>query len=321
MPPSTAVDDARRGLIAVVLSFLIWGTLPLYMRALDSVSPWEIMVHRLLWACVFTLGLLAARQQLGRVLAVLRQPRAVAWLLASALMISINWLVYVWAVAERQVVEASLGYFINPLVSVALGVLLLGERLNRWQVLAVAVAAAGVVWLTVWVGRLPWIALMLAFSFAFYGFIRKRVEVDAITGLTVETLLLAPFALAYLLWLGDAGAILTQGPLIDVLLVGAGVFTAVPLMAFAFGVRRVSLTTVGIVQYLAPSLQLLIAVALFAEPFVLAQGVGFGLIWLALAIYATDGVRRHRRASVVPVQCADAVDSAAELTTREDAAR
>lgn len=308
MPPVSASDDARRGLIAVVFSFLVWGTLPLYMRALDSVSPVEIMVHRMVWACLFTFGLLAFKQQLARILAVLRQPRALVWLLASALMISVNWFVYVWAVAERQVVEASLGYFINPLVSVGLGVLLLGERLNRWQITAVAFAAVGVIWLTVWVGRLPWIALLLAFSFAFYGFIRKRVEVDAITGLHIETLLLAPFALAYLIYLGGAGAFVTQGWTIDLLLIGAGIFTAVPLMTFAFGVRRVALTTVGIAQYLAPTLQLLIAVLLFSEPFALAQGVGFGFIWLALGIYAVDGARRHRRRAPV-VQCADAVES------------
>jgi chloramphenicol-sensitive protein RarD len=309
-PPATAADDTRKGLLAVVLAFLIWGNLPLYMRALDSVLPWEIMVHRLLWACVFTLALLAIRRQLAHVLAIMRQPRALAWLLASALMISVNWLVYVWAVAERQVVEASLGYFINPLVSVALGVLLLGERLNRWQTAAVVVAALGVVWLTLRVGRLPWIALMLAFSFAFYGFIRKRVAVDAITGLCVETLLLAPLALAYLFWLGKGGAFGTQGLAIDGLLVGAGIFTAVPLMAFAFGVRRIALSTAGIIQYLAPTLQLLIAVLWFAEPFTWGQAVGFGLIWLALALYVGDGLRRHRRAAAV--QCADAVDAAVE---------
>lgn len=309
-PPSA--EDSRRGLIAVAISFLIWGTLPLYMRALDSVSPVEIMVHRMVWACLFTFALLAFKQQLTRVVAVLRQPRALAWLLASALMISVNWFVYVWAVAERQVVEASLGYFINPLVSVGLGVLLLGERLNRWQMLAVGVAAAGVIWLTVWVGRLPWIALALALSFAFYGFIRKRVEVDAITGLHVETLLLAPFALGYLLWLGETGAFFTQGLTIDALLIGAGIFTAIPLMSFAFGVRRVPLSTVGIMQYLAPTLQLLTAVLLFAEPFEFSQGVGFALIWVALAIYAADGLGRHRRATVTAVQCADAVDATAE---------
>ena len=302
--------------MAVACAFLIWGTLPLYMRALDSVSPVEIMVHRMVWACLFTFALLAFKRQLGNVIAVLRQPRSVAWLLASATMISLNWFIYVWAVAERQVVEASLGYFINPLVSVALGVLLLGEKLNRWQSLAVGFAVAGVIWLTLLVGRLPWIALVLAFSFAFYGFIRKRVAVDAITGLHVETLLLLPFAIAYLLWRGESGAFFSQGGAIGALLIGAGIFTAIPLMSFAFGVRRVSLSTVGVMQYLAPSLQLLTAVALFAEPFSLQQGVGFGLIWIALAVYAFDGLSRHRRAAPVAVQCAEAVAPVKDAAAR-----
>lgn len=292
-------SDRSRGLVAATTAFLIWGLLPLYMRALDSVPPVEIMVHRLLWCCLFTLAILLVTGQLRRVPAILRQPRVSGLLLLSALLISTNWLVYVWAVSTRHVVEASLGYFINPLVSVLLGVLVLRERLNGVQWTAVTVAAVGVLWLTLNVGRPPWIALVLAFSFAFYGWVRKQVAVDAITGLTVETLLLSPFAIAYLVWLGGDGAFGTQGSWIDALLLASGVFTAVPLMLFAFGVRRVSLATIGLIQYLGPTLQLLIGVWLFGEAFTHVQALGFGLIWGALALYGLDSLWRHRRQAAV----------------------
>lgn len=294
-----AFSDTHRGLAAASGAFFIWGLLPLYMRALDAVPALEIMLHRLLWCCAFVIALLALRRTLGRFTAVFRQPRRLALLGLSALLISTNWWVYVWAVGERQVVEASLGYFINPLVSVLFGVFLLQERLNRWQWLAVAVAATGVLWLTLQLGRPPWIALVLAFSFAGYGLVRKQVEVDAITGLAVETALLAPVALLYLTWLGEAGHFGDLGVLTDGLLIASGVFTAVPLMLFAYGVRRIRLATVGLIQYLGPSLQLGIGVWLFREPFTAVQAVGFGLIWMALAIYAADGLRRHRRPAPV----------------------
>jgi chloramphenicol-sensitive protein RarD len=295
----SAFSETSRGLAAATGAFFIWGLLPIYMRALDSVPALEIMLHRLLWCCAFVVLLLAARRELGRFTAVFRHPRRLALLGLSAILISTNWWVYVWAVGQRQVVEASLGYFINPLVSVLFGVFLLRERLNGWQWLAVAIAAAGVLWLTLQLGRPPWIALVLAFSFACYGLVRKKVEVDAITGLAVETALLAPFALLYLSWLGAAGAFGDQGALTDSLLVASGIFTAVPLMLFAYGVRRIRLATIGLIQYLGPTLQLLIGVWIFHEPFTEVQAIGFGLIWLALAVYATDGLLRHRRPAPV----------------------
>jgi chloramphenicol-sensitive protein RarD len=301
------LNDRSRGLIAATSAFLIWGLLPLYMRALDSVPPVEIMVHRLLWCCLFTLAILLLKGQLRRVPAILRQPHTAGLLLLSALLISANWLVYVWAVSARHVVEASLGYFVNPLVSVLLGVFVLRERLNGIQWTAVAIAGAGVVWLTLNVGRPPWIALVLAFSFAFYGLVRKRVEVDAITGLTVETLLLAPLAIAFLVWRGGDGAFGAQGGWIDALLLASGVFTAVPLMLFAFGVRRVPLATIGLIQYLGPTLQLLIGVWLFGEAFTHVQALGFGLIWGALALYAIDGLWRRRRTAAVAAPEAEGV--------------
>lgn len=285
------VSDATRGLAAATAAFGIWGLLPLYMRALDAVPPVEVMLHRLVWACAFVLGLLALTGALPRFAATLRQPRAVALLALSALLIAGNWWIYVWAVAQRQVVAASLGYFINPLISVLLGYFVLRESLSPRQWAAVALAAVGVAWLGWAAGGVPWVALALAGTFAGYGLVRKRVSVDAITGLGVETALLTPLALVALVWIGPAGAFGDQGRLTDALLVFSGVFTAVPLMLFAYGVRRVRLATIGLLQYLGPSLQLLIGVALFDEPFSAVQAVGFGLIWTALLLYALPAPR------------------------------
>lgn len=308
-PASPAVTDAtreaRNGLLGIIGAFLIWGLLPLYLHAMHAVPALQIMSHRLVWCCVFVLGWLAIRGQLGGVRTALADRGTVLRLCASAILISINWITYVWGVNNGHVIEASLGYFINPLVNVLLGVAVLSERLNRAQWTAVAIAAAGVVWLTVQAGRLPWIALTLAASFGTYGLIRKVVKVDSITGLATETLLIAPLGLAYLLWSEHTG----QGTLghapgwLDAMLIGGGIVTAVPLALFAYGARRIPYSTVGLVQYIGPTIQLLLGVFLFGEPFSGARLIGFVLIWTALAIYAVDGVLRNRRArrqSTVP---------------------
>jgi chloramphenicol-sensitive protein RarD len=294
----TAQDnDFRRGFAATFTSFLIWGLLPLYLKQLHDTGALEIMAHRVVWACLFVFGYLALRGELGKVATVLRDAATLRRLAASAVLISANWLLYVWAVTAGHVVEASLGYFINPLVSVLLGVFVLRERLNRAQWLSVAIAALGVVWLTVQVGRPPWIALGLAASFGCYGLIRKLVFVESVVGLGVETVLIAPVMLAYLLWTAHAGTMsfLAHDRLLDALLIASGAFTAIPLVLFAYGVRRVPLSTVGIMQYVGPTLQLLTGVFVFHEAFTHVQLVGFGLIWFALVVYAGDGLWRSRR--------------------------
>ncbi len=218
-------------------------------------------------------------------------------LAASAVFISVNWLIYVWAVANGHVVDASLGYFINPLFSVVLGVFVLGERLNRAQWAAIMLATGGVLYLAVALGRPPWIALALAFSFGMYGLIRKVVAVEAVPGLATETLLLSPFALAFLVWCSvqGTGALGHSSTAVDALLVGSGLITAMPLALFAYGARRIPLSTVGLVQYIGPTLQFLLGVLVFHEPFPRARAVGFVMIWSALAIYAADGLWRRSR--------------------------
>ncbi len=285
------------GLAAALGAFVIWGLLPLYLRAIGTVPTLQIMAHRILWSCVLVFGWLAARGGLASVRVALANPASRRRLAASAALISANWLVYVWAVNNGHVVEASLGYFINPLLNVALGVVVLAERLNRAQWTAVALAAAGVAYLSVVTGRPPWIALALASSFATYGFIRKVVAVESVPGLATETLLLAPIAAAWLLWcehLGS-GSFGHVDTVIDLLLVGSGVVTALPLALFAYGARLIPLSTVGLLQYVGPTLQFLIGVLVFHEAFPRARAVGFVMIWSALAIYASDSLWRNRK--------------------------
>jgi chloramphenicol-sensitive protein RarD len=290
-----------RGLAAAATAFFIWGLLPLYLKALQAVPVLQITAHRLVWGCVFAFVWLKLRGEIGRVWAALREP-ATRWrLCASATLISINWITYVYGIAANRVVETSLGYFINPLVNVLLGVVLLSERLNAAQWTAVAIASAGVGWLTWTAGHPPWISLTLAFSFGLYGLVRKVIRVDALPGFASETLLLAPLGIAYLIWceLVAGNGVMTNGSigLYGLLMVG-GPLTAIPLVLFAYGAQRIPYSMVGILQYLAPTLQLLCGVALYGEPFTPTQAVGFGCIWLALAVYAADGLLRWRRSAL-----------------------
>jgi chloramphenicol-sensitive protein RarD len=285
------------GLAAAIGAFTIWGVLPLYLKPLAALPALEIMSHRIVWCCVLVFLWLAARGELGAVRAALTDAHLRLRLVASAALISVNWLIYVWAIGNGHVIDASLGYFINPLLSIVLGVFVLGERLNGAQKFAVTLAAVGVLYLAVVTGRPPWIALSLAASFGLYGLIRKVVRVDAVPGLATETLLLAPFALAYLWWLEQQGtaAFLHAPTHVDVLLVASGLVTALPLALFAYGARRIPLSTVGLVQYIGPTLQFLLGVWVFHEAFDLQRGIGFVFIWTALAVYAGNGLWRNRR--------------------------
>jgi chloramphenicol-sensitive protein RarD len=288
--------NAQKGLAAAAGAFAIWGLLPLYFKPLFGVSPFQITAHRVAWSCVFVFAVLALRGELKEVRVALADRPVVLRLAFAAIFISVNWLVYMWAVTNNRVVDASLGYFINPLVNVLLGIVLLAERLNRAQWASVALASAGVAYLTFVTGHLPWIALTLAFFFSSYGFIRKVVHVEALPGLAAETLLLMPCAIGYLVWCEASGSgTLGHAPAsIDLLLIASGPLTAVPLFLFAYGARRIPYSTMGLLQYLTPSLQLACAVFVFHEPFGRAQAAGFALIWAALVIYAGDGLWRAR---------------------------
>ena len=296
-PAAPASPHAGAGLAAAIAAFTIWGVLPLYLKPLAHLPALEIMAHRIVWCCLLVFLWLALRGEVPAVRTALASPGTRYRLMASAALISVNWLIYVWSIGHGHVIDASLGYFINPLLNVVLGVLVLGERLNGAQKFAVGLAAVGVVYLAVIAGRPPWIALALAASFGGYGLIRKVVKVEAVPGLATETLLLAPFALGFLLWveMRGSGAMGHSAPHIDALLLGSGLVTALPLALFAYGARLIPLSTVGLVQYIGPTLQFLLGVWVFHEAFTLQRGVGFLFIWTALAVYAVDGLWRNRR--------------------------
>ncbi len=289
--------DTRAGVVFAGGAFLIWGITPVYWKLLKHVPALELLAHRIVWALVLVGVWMTVRRRWPELLAAVRRPRTLAALLASTACIAVNWGLFIWAVNTDRVLSTSLGYYINPLVSVLLGLVVLRERLNRRQWLAVGLAAVAVAILTARVGHLPWISLALALSFGFYGLLRKTVAADAVVGLTFETAALTPLCLAFLGWrerLG-AAAFSHQGVAVDLLLVAAGTVTAIPLLLFTLGARRLPLSTVGLLQYIAPTCTFLLAVFLYSEPFTAAHAVAFALIWTALALYTFDLKTRLQR--------------------------
>jgi chloramphenicol-sensitive protein RarD len=282
--------------MCAVSAFLIWGISPIYWKALRAVPAFEIILHRIVWSFFFLVPLIIVMRRWKDFIDVLKNYRTLLILLFTALIIGANWLLYIWAVNNDQLLQASLGYYINPLVNVVLGMVFLKERLRPLQILAVLLATAGVLYLTISYGEFPWIALTLAVSFGLYGLIRKVAPVGSLVGLTVETLLLSIPALVYLFYLEShgAGSFLRVSLKLDLLLMGCAIATATPLLFFTLGARRLYLSTVGLLQYIAPSCMFVLAVFLFREPFSKAQVVTFVFIWTALAIYSTDSARYYR---------------------------
>ena len=284
------------GALYAALAFALWGIFPLYFRQIASVPSGEILVHRIVWSLVFVLVVLTLRRQWAWVKPVMRSPKVLLAFAASAVLLSVNWLTYIWAVNSGHVIEASLGYFINPLVNVLLGYTVLHERLRPVQWLALGIAGAGVLWLAVLAGHPPWIALALAASFGAYGLMRKVASLGALEGLTLETLLLAPIAIAVLgVWMWQGTSVFPAPEAgTNLWLIAAGPITAVPLLLFAAGARQISLTTLGLLQYIGPTIQLAIGLWIFHEPFSAKRLMGFALIWAALALYSAEGWWRSR---------------------------
>jgi len=284
-----------RGVIAAASAFTLWGVFPLYLRLLQQVPSLEILSHRALWSVVLLMSLLAMRRQWDWLALVRAQPRIIFTFATSALMVATNWVVYIWSVNHDHIVDASLGYFITPLFNVLFGIGL-GERLRLTQWVAVGLAACGVLWLTVSEGSVPWIGLVIAVTFSLYGLLRKTAALGALEGLSVETMLLLPAAGLFLL-LPDAGSSHAFGSNIplSLLLMAAGPVTAIPLLMFAYGARRIPLSLVGLLQYIGPSIQLLLGVWLYHEPFAGAKLIGFAMIWLGLAVYSGEALLRGWR--------------------------
>jgi chloramphenicol-sensitive protein RarD len=287
----------RSGVLSAALAFLCWGLFPLYFHAIDEVPSMEILAHRMLWSLGFLLIVLAVRRQ-WKWLNLVREPRLLFSFIASALLLSANWLLYIWSVNNGHVIDASLGYFITPLVNIMFGFLLLKERLRRAQWGAIALAALGVAWLTWQAGTVPWIALILAATFGGYGLLRKTATLGPLEGLSLETMVLFPLAAGYVGWLalhGESTFVSTPSDATRWLLVAAGPITAIPLLLFAAGARQIPLSVLGLLQYLSPTIQFLLGVWLFHEAFTAERLVGFVLIWAALALYGAEGMY-HRGA-------------------------
>ncbi len=286
------------GMLYAASAYALWGLFPVYFKALQTIAPAEILLHRMLWSLLFVVVLLAWRKQWAWLGEVLRKPKVLAGFAASALLLSSNWFIYIWAVNNDRVVDSSLGYFINPLFNVLLGYLILRERLRPVQWAAVALAACGVLWLTWHGGQLPWVALSLAATFGLYGLLRKTASLGALEGLALETLLLFPLALGSLivLTLQQQNSFVGAPASVQLLLAAAGPITAIPLLLFASGARRIPLSLLGLLQYIGPTLQLLLGVWLYHEPFGGMRLVGFVLIWSALAVYSLEGLWRNWQA-------------------------
>ncbi|MDQ0243509.1 chloramphenicol-sensitive protein RarD [Bacillus fengqiuensis] len=285
-------QNQKTGIFYAGGAYLIWGFLPLYWKLLDQIPSGEILAHRVFWSFIFMLILLGAGRRIGESIQVLktfvRSPKSLFSLVAASLLISVNWFVYIWAVNHGHVIEASLGYYINPLVSILLGIAVLKEKLNSWQMISVGLAAAGVLFLTVQYGEFPWVSLTLAFSFGLYGLVKKMIPMDATIGLTFETFMVTPLAFAYIVLLfikGESsfGAV----SLVDhVLLIGAGVATAFPLLYFAKGAKLIPLYMVGFLQYIAPTISLVLGIFVFREHFSKVHMVAFSFIWTGSLIFS-----------------------------------
>lgn len=291
------MTEQRRGFLVGAAAYTMWGSFPLYWPLLEPGTPAEILAHRIVWSMVTVLGLLVIRRRVGSLRRATADRRSMLALVVAAVVIGINWFMFIYGVTSGQVVETSLGYFINPLVTVLIGVVILGERLRRLQWIALALALVAVLWLAVDYGRPPWLALVLAFSFGTYGLAKKKANAGAIEGLAVESAVLAPIALVYLGFLhqmgqGNFGA---HGAGHTVLLMTTGVVTAVPLLCFGAAATRISLTTIGMLQYITPSLQFMVGVLYYGEPMPTARWIGFVLVWVALAVLTAESIANRRR--------------------------
>jgi len=290
-----ALRGALVGITCAVTAFLIWGLSPIYWKALKTVPAFEILMHRMIWSFIFLLPLLIIQGQWNDFVAALKNKRILGVLTATTLLVGINWFLFIWAINSDHILQTSLGYYINPLINVVLGLVFLKERLRPLQTVAVILAGVGVTYLTIQFGELPWVALAIAFSFGFYALIRKVAPVSSLVGLSIETLLLSLPALGYLIYLdvNGVGSFLRITWTLDLLMIGAALVTALPLLLFTKGARRLNLATVGLLQYIAPSCTFALAVFYYREPFVSAQLWTFIMIWTALGIYSYDSIRHY----------------------------
>ena len=298
--------DKTKGIVSLLLAYSLWGFLPIYWKLLRSIPSDRIIAHRIVWSFVFVIGLILLSRKWTELVAVLKRPRDLMIFGLAAFFITINWFVFIYAVNNGQIVDSSLGYYINPLVSIAMGAVIYKERFKASQVVAIVLAVAGVTVMTIQVGRLPWVSLVLALSFGIYGLLKKIVQVESSIGLGIETAMLSPIALVYLLTVpktglfpvnpeAAVGALAAGSPLIWILLPLGGAVTAIPLILFATGARNLDLSMVGFLQYLAPTVMLILGVFAYGEPFTTAHAICFGLIWTGLFLYTASKMNLWQR--------------------------
>ncbi|SFJ68965.1 chloramphenicol-sensitive protein RarD [Thermoflavimicrobium dichotomicum] len=290
------------GIAYTFSAYVAWGLLPLYWKLLQSVSSEELLAHRIFWSFLFVAVLLFFKKRWQSLKEVIKDRKRVLFVFLCALLISCNWFIYIWAVNHGHIIEASLGYYINPLISVLLGMIVLRERLNAWQKTALLLATIGVAILTIQYGTVPWISLCLALSFAFYGLAKKLIQVDALTGLALETLMVFPFSFFYLLFaeVQGTGHFISASPDLILLIIGTGVITALPLLWFALGARVVPLSTIGFLQYLAPTISLILGVFLYKESFTVTHMISFSFIWIGLILYTLSYTRKFQKVDQRP---------------------
>ncbi|WP_299347841.1 EamA family transporter RarD [uncultured Maritalea sp.] len=298
MTNDNAAREAKLGGISAISAYVLWGVFPLYFKLVGDINVYTIIAHRVVWSALFVALFLLAVNRIKEILPVFSSKKSMGWLVLSTLTITINWTIFVWAIDNNQVLAVSFGYFINPLVNVLLGMVLLGERQNKLQALAIGIALVAVAIQAFGLGGLPWISLALAFSFAFYGYFRKTVAVGAAPGLLIETMLLVPFAIGFLFWFGPLNPLPSNGGTLPLwaLLMLCGPVTAVPLILFAIGARRLRLTTIGIFQYIAPSIQFVLAVWLLGEELSQTRLISFILIWVSLVVFTYDSISKNAQA-------------------------
>jgi chloramphenicol-sensitive protein RarD len=290
-------NDTRTGVINAVCAYLLWGLAPIYFKLISDVSPDEIMIHRVVWSCVLLLIIVILSKKLSPLITIMKQPKVLAKLMVTASFLGVNWFMFIWAVNNDHLLDASLGYFINPLFSVALGVIFLGERLRKWQILAVVLAIIGVLIQLIYIGSLPIISLALAGTFGIYGLLRKKLPIDSFIGLLIESALMLPIALIYwqLFVSSETSNMLSNSMSLNLTLLFAGIVTTAPLLCFTAAAKRLTLSTVGFFQYIGPSIMFILATVYYHEILVMEKLITFVFIWVALFIYSLDSLNAHKQ--------------------------
>ena len=286
-------NQTNKGIFYPLAAYLLWGLLTIYWKQLSIIPAWDILAHRIFWSFLFLAAILTFNHRWGEFKVAFSSKRSIITIAAAAILISINWLVFIWAVNNNHIVESSMGYYINPLLTILLGTVVLKEKRDRWQTLSIVLAFTGVAYFTYQFGSLPWVAITLAVSFALYGLVKKMSPLNSLVGLTAETIMVAPFAVLYLIYQGSTSTTYESISISTIVLILlSGLVTSIPLLLFAKGAKRVSLTTLGFVQYITPTISLLIGVFVYGETFTLAHRICFVLIWISLLIYSTTRKKR-----------------------------